>query len=118
MHEVKFLLSSLEYKISSISKEYLLTYPDNVPILIFLFFFFFFFFIFFFFFFFFFWQDKIYFIFSYVSKEFNGICAIHRSSRFNCEYQRWNIYVIARVSFDILYNYFLTFFICSNFNNN
>jgi len=43
MHEVKFLLSSLEYKISSISKEYLLTYPDNVPILIFLFFFFFFF---------------------------------------------------------------------------
>jgi len=44
MHEVKFLLSSLEYKISSISKEYLLTYPDNVPILIFLFFFFFFFF--------------------------------------------------------------------------
>jgi len=43
MHEVKFLLSSLEYKISSISKEYLLTYPDNVPILIFFFFFFFFF---------------------------------------------------------------------------
>jgi len=54
MHEVKFLLSSLEYKISSISKEYLLTYPDNVPILIFLFFFFFFFLFFFFFFFFFF----------------------------------------------------------------